>query len=96
MGSLYNNAIFVSTFDKMPKDPHFAIIKYSTVSTPSYDEGGPDGSQSIVEYQAYMDENDWKAAITELMVPKYGSVCKFTAIRVNPATIIPEFKVTIK
>lgn len=89
--SLYNNAIFVHTKDQMPKGAHWAIIKFGRIHIPGDERsrthpghGYPERDEPNLTYQAYLDEEDWKTAVTELIGEKSGT--SWTAMRVNPAT----------
>jgi len=52
MGSLYNNAIFVSTVNKIPKVKHWAIFFSETYTTPGRDKDDPTDIVNKIDYQA--------------------------------------------
>jgi hypothetical protein len=93
---MYNNAIYVTSKDKMPTVPHWAIVGYKTIR----EEVGQNEwyDQQVVEYQAYLSEEDWKKEITERMKRpcNCGAAHQFSAFAVNPAAIETTFSVTVK
>lgn len=97
-----NNAIRVTSSDKMPKVDHWAIITYDTIYTPGDERsrthpghGYPASSDSVACYAAYLDEEDWKKSINELTFPSYGSPKQFTAIVVKLVKITKSVSVEI-
>ena len=100
---MYNGEIYVSSLDKIPKGPHFAIIKFGSIwiegderSRTNPGHGYPGHSRSTVEYIAFTDRAKWEKYIDELIHPKFGNPDKsWMAVRVTPASVQTSTKVTI-
>lgn len=75
--------IHVKNLSEMPKDPHWVILKYKTITIPGY-EGGS-SSEDAVEYKAYLTKDAWQAAILELE-ERYTKE-PYTALEVKPARV---------
>lgn len=97
-----NNAIHVSDDSQMPNSPHWAIIQYEQMridgdersrTNPGHGYGAH--TVSYVSYQAFLSEEDWKAAVSELATPKYGGPKKFMAMYVVPATVTTTISVNV-
>ena len=80
--------LYVSTLDKMPKEPHWAIIEQS-----SHDDGYG-GTSTHVTYEAYLTEEKWLRQIQYREEQK--SHRDYRAIRVNPASVDIKTVVSVK
>lgn len=76
-----------------PRDPHWAVFKFSSVHVPGDERsrthpghGYPAHSVSVVNYEAYHDEDEWKAEIARLEERRWGREAYFAA-RVIPAKV---------
>lgn len=77
---------------KIPKDPHFAII--ITGQRYQSDDGyGGSGYEDYTEYNVYTSEEDWKHQI-EYLSNSYNKK-EFTAIRAIPATVTTTITVNV-
>lgn len=93
---------FVSTHDKMPKGPHWAIVKYESRyiegdqrSRDCPGHGYPASTEYYVSYRAFTDEEEWKNEVAKLANPKFGRQEPFTAMHVVPATVTTSVNVAI-
>ncbi len=93
---------FVSTSDKMPKGPHWAIITFDSMyvegderSRTNPGHGYPAHTKEFVSYQAFTDESEWKKAVERLANPKFGRPEPFTAMHVVPATVTTSVNVSV-
>lgn len=83
--SLYNNAIFCSKLEDVPKDPHWAIVEFTSVMQPGYDKGDPDYSSPVQKYIAFKNKHDWETEIAERTLKK--SYQQWIALEIYPARI---------
>lgn len=72
MSNIYNNAIFVTSADKMPSGEHWAIVEFSSFTVPGDERsrtapghGYPEHQQTTVEYRAYLTREDFEAEMQE-------------------------------
>jgi hypothetical protein len=93
---------YVSTHDKMPKNPHWAIITFESMwiegderSRTNPGHGYPGHSENYVSYRAFTDEAEWKREVAELAAPKYGSPKPYMAAYVTPAKVATVVNVTV-
>ena len=84
---------FVTTKDDTPTEPHWAILKYSSISIPGDERsrtnpghGYPASTEHIVKYEAYFTEEKFLAAIEKLEEARYGYT-SYTALKVEPLKI---------
>ena len=96
-----HNAKTVRSLNDIPTTAHFAIIKTVSVYIPGDERsrtnpghGYPGGSETYISYSVYEKEEDWKAAINDEMNSTYANR-GFRAVRVQPAQISTEIKVSI-
>ncbi len=85
---------YCSTPEEIPKVPHWVIIHGNTCHC-SDDGYGSSSSSPYVGYQAFTVEEEWKKAIGELAVPRYGGPNKFSAMHVMPAQITTTVTVNV-
>jgi len=76
----------------IPKEPHFAIIEFTSVYIPGDERsrtnpghGYPETTEYYSHYIAFSYEGEWKAAIEKYM--SGSNKDNFVAIRVNPVKI---------
>jgi hypothetical protein len=77
----------VTRQEDIPKEPHWAILKFTSIVVPGYDLGDPDTSKGIVEYEAYIDEEEWKTEVRNLANPKNYPLKPYYAMQVTPADV---------
>ncbi len=84
---------YVTTKDKFPSAPHWAILKYSTTHVPGDERsrtnpghGYPAHSVDNVSYEAFYTEEKFLAAVEELENGTF-SRGSYTALKVEPLTI---------
>jgi hypothetical protein len=100
---MFDGEKYVHNLDEIPKEPHFAIIKFGSIwiegderSRTNPGHGYPGHSQSTVEYIAFTDQSKWEKYIDGLIHPKYGQPEKnWMAVRVTPASVQTSTKVTV-
>lgn len=93
----------VSTEDKMPKGPHWAIVTYETRyvegderSRTNPGHGYPAYTESYVSYQAFDDEHEWVKEIRRKAEANHRSRPEaFTAMRVIPAEVTTSVQVKV-
>lgn len=88
--------------DEVPKEPHFAIIEFSTYyvegderSRTCPGHGYPGHSENKAEYIAFDTEAEWKGEIEKRMGRAFGS-SNFVAVKVFPATVQTKFVVEVQ
>lgn len=67
----------------LPTGKHYAVLVYSSVTTPGYDAYDPPGSQNIVEYISFDNAEELKKWIERTENQKY-SVTKYSIIESTP------------
>ncbi len=84
--------VFVSTKDKFPSAPHWAILKFSTTHVPGDERsrtnpghGYPAHTENNVDYQAYYTEEKFMSALQQL--EDGFSKGNYVAFKVEPLTI---------
>lgn len=84
---------------QMPTEPHWAIVKYSTIhhagdqrSIDHPGHGYPAYTESIVTYETFVSESAWKDAIQVLE----SRNTTYSAMKVFPAKIETELVVTVE
>ena len=89
---------YVSQENDLPVEPHWAILKFTTVSIPGDERsrtnpghGYPAHTQSVVRYEAYLTESAWLEAIKVLEAGHY-SYTSYKAMKVIPHTVTREIK----
>lgn len=92
---------YVHSSDDVPKVQHWAILKFGSVTIPGDERsrtcpghGYPEHSETTIDYEAYLTEEKWKAEIQSLETSAYKK--SYVALKVNPATIKVEAKVSIE
>ena len=85
--------IHVTSPDKVPKEPHYAIFKFFSVSTSTYEAN--DGSESGVKYEAYLDKGAWIAEIEHLEKNRGYDCEPYVAVKVG-APAKPVLKVDVQ
>ena len=70
----------------LPKEKHFAILSFTTISVPGYDLGDPPESKNIVTYTAYLNQQDWEAEIQERTLSKSRGDWKAIVVEVPRIT----------
>jgi hypothetical protein len=93
----------ITSNDKMPKGPHWAIVTFDSVwiegderSRTHPGHGYPGHTESVVRYQAFTDEAEWKREVAELANPRFGSPKPFMAAHVTPAKITTTVNVSVE
>jgi len=93
---------YVSTKGEMLTQPHWAIIEFDSIWIPGDERsrtnpghGYPEHSESVVKYIAFTDETEWKGEIQKRMTSPYGCKDNFIAVKVTPASIQTEIKVSV-
>jgi hypothetical protein len=75
---------YIKKKDDVIKDPHWAILTFTTHYVADYDPGDGSGySNPHVEYVAYTDEEDWKTEIRLLEERR----TPYSAMHVKPAVV---------
>jgi hypothetical protein len=99
-----NHAVRVTddTKSSILKNPHWAILTFSQTqvegderSRTNPGHGYPAHTVNTVEYAAFANEENWKAEVSELENPKYGSKSVYHAMYVIPATVTKTVNVEI-
>ncbi len=87
---------------QVPTEPHFAIVKFSSVYVPGDERsrtnpghGYPGGHEPKAEYIAYTDKAAWEAEVNRLKLGPYATNEKFVAMHVQPAQILLKTSITI-
>ncbi len=87
---------------EVPKEPHFAIIEFSSVWIPGDERsrtnpghGYPEHTESKCEYIVFECEGEWKNEIAKRESNPYGDK-NFVAVRVTPATVKTTVNVSIE
>lgn len=87
----------------VPKEDHFAILTFSTITIPGDERsrtnpghGYPESTESVVKYTAYLDEAEWKAAIFEKMNSPSYYKDNFLPIKVKGVVIETSYNIIIK
>lgn len=90
----------LTSIDKIPKEPHFAIIEFSKITIPGDarsrthpGHGYPESIERYTRYYAYFDEAEWLNEIRERINYKDTN---FFAIKANPVEITTEVVVKVK
>lgn len=97
-GQKQQQVIYCDKASDIPQEPHYAIVESSQYyEHDSYDERGGGITRNKVTYIAYLNKQEWEAAVAEKFVaPKYGSAKDFKAMYVNVAEITVKTSVIIK
>lgn len=81
--------IFVTSKSKMPTEPHYAIVEFSSIHIPGDERsrtnpghGYPAHSESVVNYRAFTDKEEWEKEVKEKADSQYSSK-EFIAIHVD-------------
>ena len=84
---------FVTTKQKFPTEPHWVILKFSSINIPGDERsrtapghGYPAHRESVVNYEAYLTEEKFLAAVQYLGEEKYGRT-NYVAMKVDPLKI---------
>lgn len=84
---------YVSQVGQIPKEPHFAILKTTSVYIPGDERsrtnpghGYPASTENFITYEVYLTREKWESAITELENNTYKT--NYVAIEANPAKVI--------
>ncbi len=97
-----NRTKYVTTSGDLPTEPHWAIIKFTTVHIPGDERsrthpghGYPARSEAVVNYEAYDDEQDWLDAIQKIEDDnrRYSST-SYRAVKVEPVKVNTRIQVT--
>jgi hypothetical protein len=94
----------VTDLAKMPKEPHFAIIRFGSTyiegderSRTNPGHGYPAHHVANVEYIVFKDRQSWEIYIDGLLHPKYGNPDKcWTPVHITPAAVETSTRVTVK
>jgi hypothetical protein len=87
--------IHVDHPEKAPTQPHYAIFKFFTANTSTYDMN--DGSVSGIRYEAYLTKADWIAEIEHLEKDRGHDREKYVAVKVSaPAKPTLRVEVDVK
>jgi hypothetical protein len=91
---------YVSTKDKFPSAPHWAILKFSTTNVAGDERsrtnpghGYPAHSVDNVSYEAYYTEQKFLAAVAKLESDSYARG-RYSVLKVEPLTIKATITVT--
>jgi hypothetical protein len=87
--------IFVTGKDKIPDKEHYAIFKFSTQSTSTYEAN--DGSVTVIGYEAYLDKGAWLAEIEHLekLGRDYGHK-EYAAVVIKPVKVVSKIQVEVE
>jgi hypothetical protein len=96
--------MYVSELKSIPAVPHWAII-----TTDSYHVDGDERSRTnpghgypahtitTIAYQAFLDEDEWKAEVAKMSTPRQWFTPKpFKAMKVYPATVQTSVQVNVQ
>ena len=76
---------YIKKQDDVLKNPHWAILTFTSHYVSGYDAGDPGYSEPHVEYVAYTDEEEWKTDIK--LLEERHTRTPYSAIHVTPAII---------
>lgn len=78
--------IYVTSKDKVPKQEHWAIFKFSSITRTLYTEN--DDTQTIINYEAYLSRDAWLSEIEHLEKDRgYGANRNYVAVIIKPAKV---------
>jgi hypothetical protein len=81
---MYNNAIFVSRLEDLPKGKYWVIYMQDSYMSPSYNKNDSSYSTYYVAIRAYVKEEDFKAAVEELIMQgKTYKAAVVESLRIN-------------
>ncbi len=87
--------IHVGRPEDMPKQEHYAIFKFDTRSTSTYEMN--DGSVTVIDYEAYTDRAAWMAEIEHLEERKRnGSSISYQPVIIKPKQVKVNVSVDIE
>jgi hypothetical protein len=87
------NRTFCKKQSDVPKEPHYAIVYFRTISTPDYYDKGSYGSETVADYVVYHNKAEWEVEVKNLTLKNDKM---FSAMFINPAVTETEVKVNIK
>lgn len=86
--------IYVTSPEKVPQQPHYAIFKFFSVSQSLYSEN--DSTTSGCTYEAYVDKNDWVREIEHLEKQRGYDRTRYVAVKVGaPAKPVTKIEVSV-
>lgn len=77
--------IHVTKKSQIPAQEHYAIFKFSSYSTSTYEAN--DGSVTVIDYEAYLDKASWLAEIEHLEMDRGYGRAEYAAVVIKPAKI---------
>lgn len=83
--------IHVTGKDKIPQQEHYAIFKFSSKSTSTYEAN--DGSVTVIDYEAYLDRGAWLAEIEHLEKDRGYGRAEYAAVVIKPVKITTTIQV---
>jgi hypothetical protein len=83
--------IHVTSKENAPKQEHYAIMKFDTRSTSTYEMN--DGCISVIIYEAYLDRAAWLAEIEHLERDRGHGPTPYYACIIKP--VEPKIKVSV-
>lgn len=98
------NMKWIHDKSEVPKEPHFAIIEFSSIWIPGDERsrtnpghGYPEHTENTCEYIVFECEGEWKNEIEKRINSHFtGGGNNFVAVRVTPATVKTTVNVSIK
>lgn len=81
---------YVKKKDDVIKDPHWAILTFTSHYVAGYDPGDSGYNEPCVEYVAYTDEVEWKAEIRLLEERR----TPYSAMHVTPAVVSTQIDIS--
>lgn len=88
--------IRVKYASEIPSCKHWAIVEDATVMESGYDPGDSPSSTPIVNYTAYLDQEQWEEEIRQRSLSRSPSAKGFKALVVDVPVITTTVKVEIK
>lgn len=87
--------IHVDSKDKIPNQEHYAIFKFRSQSTSTYEAN--DGSVTVINYEAYLDRASWLAEIEHLekKQKRYGDDA-YVPLIIKPAKVTISVNVNVE
>lgn len=92
---------YVKSKARFPTEPHWVILNFTTIHIPGDERsrtnpghGYPARSEPHIEYQAYLTEEKFLAALQELEDRSYTSD-DYVALKVEPLTVTKTISVSV-
>ena len=87
-----SNKVYVKDKKDVPEGEHWAILTFSSVSTPGWDAGDPHDTLKILEYVAFTNETEWQEEIRRIEA-RHTRIL-YSAIFVKPAIISTNIEIS--